>query len=346
MKNQNKITKISDRKNISSQILDDYFRIVPPDFFKTLHTYLFSKDIPDEDSMARHGLFESQINKLRGLFSAHVVELNKRFKKEFPNYLQYRLNERGIPKDRYNEFLNNVDKFVDLVMSDKVPLARIIEKTGVKEWNSFNTPYPLGNRYLRRFNMSADKIVSLIESFDPRYGKYKKRIKITDDSKNFCSSTFFDKKKNIVKVEIRNDINDFSKADDIIHEIGHALDMLEKADAGIDIEEIPKFEIEYSAIYFSHRFYPNIFSGSEQKLIRYNNLSGIASTLFEIDIFQNSDQDFDKVYARAVKRCYPMFKDTSDPFYVLYKRFILRPLGELTTNIIETELYLKEAKTP
>lgn len=345
MKNQNKIIKISDRKNRSSQILDDYFHIIPPDFFKTLHTYLFSRDIPDEDSMARHSLFESQINKLRGLFKAHVVELNKSFKKRFPNYLEYRLDEKGIPKDKYNEFLNNIDKFVDLVMSDNEPLAKIIEKTGVKEWNSFNTPYPLGNRYLRRFNKSTDEIVSLIDSFDPRYGKYKKRIRIIDGTKNSYSNTFFDKKENKVEVEIRNDVGDFSKADDLIHEIGHALDMLEKADAGIDTEEISKFEMEYSAIDFSHRFYPNIFSESEQKLIRYNNLSGIASTLFEIDVFQNPDQDFDKAYAKAIKRCYPMFKDASNPFYVLYKRFILRPIGELSTNIIETELYLKEAKT-
>lgn len=179
--------------------------------------------------------------------------------------------------------------------------------------------------------------------YDNRVSKYKKKIDIKLESERFYSGAYYDKNKAVVEIQLRKQPVDVYQTLNFVHELGHALDMLEIVDKGKNPHKLPKYSQELKADKFTHKFIKRHISDEHQKVIRYNELQMITSTLFEIDIFTNDQQDFDKAYARAINRCYPMTHQTKNPFYVLYKRFVFRPMGELMSSMTEVELYLKEA---
>lgn len=336
-----KVSKISDRKDKYAQILDDYLHIIHPDGFIKWHNLLFG-DVPLDEKKLRYEFVKQDINLLGDLFKERVKELNKMARgKGFTNYVEFILDFEGIPQDEYQSFIKKVNKFVSLVMKEDVPIKKLEEEN--PDWNIFNTPYPLGNRILRKNVKSFDETLEAIKKIDPRFGKYKSKIDFKSKGV-FYSLAHYNKAKKRVEISFRDQSTDYFFMMDTIHEVGHALDLLEKVEKGIDPYKLSKFEKEYSAIMFTHKIARNVFSEDQQKVIRYDELSMIASTLFEIDIFTNDHQDYDKAYARAINTCYLMTHQIDNPFYVIYKRFILRPLGELISSIIEVELYLKEAK--
>lgn len=324
------------------KILEEYFHIIPLDMFSVFYDFLFDERLTIEQKIANYEHLKTDIIRLKDLFKQKTMELNKIVQKQgYTNYVEASLSWNQIPKDKYKFFLDNIDNFVSLVMSKEEPVKVLLE--GEKNWNIFNTPYPLG------FQIPSDKFeipneaMDLISRYDQRLVKYKDRIDIIFDDEEFYSSAYYNKERNIAEIWMSKQQDDIYRTLDFVGLLGHALNVLELVDKGGDPHKIPKYLSKYKIIKYSMKFLESYVSENHQKFIRYNLLSTIAATLFEIDIFINPEQDFDKAYARAINRCYPMTHQTENPFYVFYKKFVLRPMGELMPGMVEMELYLKDA---
>lgn len=326
-----------------AQITDQFLNIVPPESFLTWHNYLFD-DVPVSVKKLRYRYLETDILKLKKLFKERIILLNKIAQKEgYENYIKWQMGLEEIPQKEFDVFFNqDIDRFISLVMSEKIPIMKLMKRE--KDWNIFNTPYPLGNQWLQdRFDL-PDEVLRLVSPYDKRLKKYRDKIDIKTNVKEFYSFSYLNKKKGVVEIGLRGGYSGTYQTLDFVHELGHALNQLEYYERGEDHYKLPKYQREENAIEFTHEFIKRNISSDHQKVLRYNELSTLAGILFEIDIFSNDKQDYDKAYAKAIERCFPMTKQKENPFYVLYKRFVVRPLGELTSSIVETELYLKDAK--
>jgi len=325
-----------------ARIMNEYFSIVPPDMFLTFHNFLFDENLTLAEKTQHFKQLEPEILKLTKLFKERVNELNRLVnKKDFKNYLEATLSWNEIPKKKYTSFLRNINKFVALVMNEKIPVQILMKEE--KDWNIFNTPYPLGNQWPNdRFEI-PNEVFGLLSGYDRRVMKYKDRLDIGYDKDVFYTSAKYKKEKNTVEIKITDRENDIYQVLSFVRAVGHAFDMLEIADAGGVPCKISAYLSKYSSMVYGYKFIKNNLSQNHQKVLRYNLLSNIASTLFEINVFTKEDVDYSKAYAQAINRCYPMTHQSENPFYIYYKRFLISPMGELVSTMIEMGLYLRDS---
>ena len=188
-------------------------------------------------------------------------------------------------------------------------------------------------------------ILELVSKYDPRVTKYREKIRIEykENRVGFGGRASYDNKEKIAKIFLRKEIDDLDKSLLFVHELGHALDFLECIEKELSHRYLSAYLEEYSAEKFIHEFIKKEIPDKVQRPIKYNWLSKLVYTLFEIDIFTNDQQDFEEAYARAVSRCYPLAHQKINPLFVFNERLITGPLGMLRSNLINVELYSKEA---
>jgi len=335
-----KITEYIKQSRKCSKLIREYFRLLPPESSSYMFRLVHSRNFSLKEREKNYKNLKLLIGQLEKNFKKRVVENNKNANfLGYPNYLEYILTSDIIPKESFSLFLKNIDRFVALVHKD-FPSTELVKK--VKKWTMLNIPFPDGNfAFSNKFKLPGE-VVNLISKYDPRMSKNKNRIEIKFSNDGFYSGANYVGNKDIVIIRLDKNLIDPYKTLTLVHELGHALDFLDCADKRIIPHTLPKYLQEYSAIEFTHSFIKREISKRRQKLIKYNLLSTLACTLFEIDIFTNDQQDFGKAYARAINRCYPMASQTKNPLYVFNKRFILRPLGMLIFHMVNMELYLKD----
>lgn len=343
--NMIKIKSVSGKDNTQySIILEEYFKLITPEEFYKWQNYIFDSKLSLKKRKRHYEFIESDIKALQKLFKKKTIELNKMAQeKGYKNYLDWRIDLDKIPLKKLDILLNqNVAKFVSLVIKDKIPMGILKDRN--KTWNKFNTPIPLGLQIPKINFAIPDEVISLISKYDPRIKKYKDKINIKLDTKEYRSSALFNKEKETVEIQVRKTPRqDIGRILAFVHELGHALDQLDKYKQGIDPHKLSKYEQEVEANKFMHKFIKRNISEQHQKVLRYNTLLGLSGTLFEINTFRNDQQDYAKAYAKAVRHCYPPTGQKSNPFYVLHNRLITSPLGELMSSIIEVSLYLRES---
>lgn len=282
------------------------------------------------------------IGQLGCLFKKHIIELNNLAKlMGYPNFLEYSLVLDTIPKQKLEEFLNNVDKFISIIHND--PLSIKLAKE-TKDWSILSIPAPDGTLFLKNMFDVPNQILELVSKYDPRVTKYREKIRIEykEDRVGFGGRTKYDNGEKVAKIFLKEDIVDLNKSLLFVHELGHALDFLECIEKKLSPHYFSAYLQEHSAEKFIHEFIKKEIPDKVQRRIRYDWLDTLTYTLFEIDIFTNDQQDFEEAYARAVNRCYPLAHQKINPLYVFNERFITRPLGMLLCNLINVELYLKE----
>lgn len=339
-----KTTNINEAHNKYTEILHEYFRIIPLHMLNPYQQSLFSDNLTKDQKNKNYELLKPRMSKLKTLFKERTLALNEKAHNEgFANYVEAYLSRNEIPREKYDWFLKNVDNFVSLVMSDDIPVKRLMEEE--KDWNMFNTPFPLGlPTPPDKFEIPA-QVYGLVAAYDTRADKYKDKIEIKYENEDLLGSAEYKTDKNIVEIRLKPNNGDINSTLGFVDDLGFAFNMLEAWDKGESPLDIPVYVSKYKALEYGMKFQKAYIIKKHQKVLRYNVLVGITMTLFQIDIFTNPNQDFDKAYARAINRCYPMAHQTENPFYVLDQNIILTPMWSLMSNMIEMELYLKDAQS-
>lgn len=155
-----------------------------------VHKLLFNTILDLQQRKNNYTKLVPLIERLKLMFKQIIVEKNKLANIEkFPNDLELYLAASGIPGNKYNYFLKNIDRFVKIVHTN-FPLTEQVQKLeeqGIKEWTELNAPYGEGFiRFSTPFH-SPNDIINLIAKYDTRLGKYKERIRIVEVDNDFFS---------------------------------------------------------------------------------------------------------------------------------------------------------------
>lgn len=335
-------------ENEGDQSVEKYFSD-PVGAFDYMFRLLHKSKLTLEERKDNYEKLKPLITRLTETFKFRVKEMNRRARFQgFENHIELTLASNGIRKKDFKSFLKNVDSFISLVQSD-FPATKI--NTRISDWSEVSVPAPeaLVNLHALpgfKSKNKKDGIIELISKYDPRMSKYKDRIKIKFGKPEdfYGSSARYVDKKKIARITVANYVDGLARDTTLVHEVGHALDMLECEENRVIYTTIDRFIKEYSAVEFEHKFVKRVVPERDQKLIRYNFLNGLFMVLFEIDIFTNDDQDFDEAYAKAINRCFPNARQDKNPLYVFDKDFFFRPLDGLLYCIAGIDMYLKDAK--
>lgn len=108
------------------------------------------------------------------------------------------------------------------------------------------------------------------------------------------------------------------------------------------IEAKSLFEIaSYNRRTNTEKVYVSKKNTTIQNAVNFARGIGYARTFFELEVYTNPNQNFDKMYARAFNRCFPKANQKKNPFYVLDYYLLGRPGGSITVSVAYAELLLK-----
>lgn len=312
--------------------------------FGEIKKFVFDENLELYKRKKKFGEFRTVIEELKREFREVIWQQNAIARlRGYPNYFMFFLAKNQIPASQYALFLKKIDTISIRVTKD-FPATEISKK--FKEWSYLNIPYPYGNlRFPDPFSSRSDIIEKVSEysvSFR-RYYKEEKRIHIVDGESIYYSCAKYLPVLNVVEVRISRDlINSTYRSLVFIHELGHAVAMLQEVDRGNNPNKLSIYHSEYKANKFVYKILRAYVDRKTQEVIRYNLLSDLAFALFQIEIYTDDKQNFDVAYARAINKCYPMARQKKNPFYVLNKDLIISPLEDLIDCMAFVEFYVKD----
>jgi hypothetical protein len=185
-----------------------------------------------------------------------------------------------------------------------------------------------------------DDIIKLIKKKAPEVAALLPKIEIQklDD---FYSSARYDKKKKKVVISIPLRRTSICGAFTFVHEIAHAVVMLDCVKKGVDISEESKYSRERDAHEVESKLMKKLFPKRIYDVWLADFLGNFVSTFFEYEVYNHPERNFDRAFARANNRCYPKANQRENPFYVLHSYFILRPGNSNMAAVAITELLLE-----
>src|SRR3972149_6131819 len=323
--------------------IEEYYAVVDPMEINKIRVDIYYPPKTLSQRKEAYKKHKKTILRLKPLFKK-VMRYHESIAKEqgFKDYVELILKSDGVEKNKVEHFFKNVD----VVIKDLNKNFPIPKNVPSWYWSKFNVPDPLDwvdrNKYL-----IPDDVYNMAEKMKPGIKKILDRIKIINDVDYLYphSSAKYEKNTKSVSINIAAGERRIYGLLSFVHELGHAISMLKLADRGLDLNKKRKFWHEKQAYKFKFEFEEKCLPEKTKNASRGEIFGNFLTAFFQYGIYTNSNQDFDKLYAEAINRCYPgKPKQKSNPFYVLENGLIYRPGGAITSSIVQAELLLKHSK--
>lgn len=332
-----KVIPFSKNQKDFSKALEDYWAIAAPEEIERIKIDIFypSKNLHQrKEAYQKH---KKTISLLKPGFKRIIIRHNQIAKSRgYENYWQYIAKVNGVPKKKQDRFLDNADLVIDQI-NKNLPLSNNLP---LWYWSKFNIPDALDLVDSKKYLIPHD-VYKMIKKIVPNFNKFIERIKVTRKT-DFSPATVFKKNTGTVVIKFlvgERRVYRIYGVLSFVHELGHAISMLNHADKGRDPYQKSRYWHEKQAYKFKFNFENKCLSKDVKYASRGEILNDFLSTFFEYDIYNNPNQNFDKVYTRTINRVYPeKSSQKSNPFYVLENGFVFRPCSTVTASIIQTEL--------
>jgi len=274
---------------------------------------------------------------LKPLFKQHVIELNKVAEKDgYKNRIDYMNERNGVPKEKFKLFLEKADEVIK-ILNRKFPELPL--EWADWYWSKYSIPDAPCLATQKKY-VIPDDIIKMIKKKAPEVAALLPKIKI-QKLKDFYSSARYDKKKKKVIISTPLWRTSVCGAFTFIHEISHAVVMLNYAKKGIDTSSKSKYWGEREAYKVESKLVKKLFSKKVYGAWLASFLDQISSALFEYEIYTRPERNFDRVFARVINHCYLKARQHENPFYVLYSCFVLRSGNSAMSAVAITELLLE-----
>lgn len=274
---------------------------------------------------------------LKPLFKRRVIELNKAAEKEgYKNYLEFAANCDGLPKEKFELFLRKVDQVIK-ELNQKFPEPP--PEWAGWYWSKYSIPDALYLVTKERYTI-PDDILKMVKKEAPEVAAILPKIEIRK-LEDFYPSARYDKKKRKVIISTPLRKTSISGALTFVHEISHAVVDFDCAKKGIDPVSKSKYWNEKEAYAVESKLIKKLFPKKIHEAWLAGFLGQFSSTLFEYEIYNHPERNFDRAFARANNRCYLKANQRENPFYVLHRYFIIHPGGVALASVAITELLLE-----
>ncbi|MGI5827553.1 MAG: hypothetical protein ACOX6V_00860 [Patescibacteria group bacterium] len=137
-------------------------------------------------------------------------------------------------------------------------------------------------------------------------------------------------------VSTRKDVNTLHQTLNLVHELGHIIGYFKHKNSN-------RYNSEKEAIKTVFLFLKSIseelFHASFIEV-----LNSIHHTLFEIEVYKNPNQDFDKLYLSLFNKCFWAAKEKENLMYLINFPIVTKPLTSLFYSLSYVELLLEMEK--
>ena len=317
--------------------VEDYFNTADMDKLKGILLDIFDLQKNLNQCKKAFATHKKTVLALKPLFKQFVLEQNNAAKKDgCKNYLEFAANCDGLPWEKFKLFLEKVDLVIkDLNQKFPEPPSEWADWY----WSKYSIPDAPYLVTKERYTV-PDDILKMIKKKAPEIATILPKIEI-QKLKDFYPSARYDKKKKKVIISTPFRRTGICGALTFVHEIAHAVVMLDYAKKGVDTLNKSKYWHEKKGLEVESGLVKKLFSKKihEAWLARF--LGSFCRTFFEYEIYNHPERNFDRAFARANNRCYLKANQCENPFYVLHRYFISRPGYSAMTSVAITELLLE-----
>jgi len=321
-----------------AKAISTYFSILPLDKLKSLRHKIISNSF--SYSKRKNALQESEtlLKQLEEPFLHLITARNKSAcQKGYKQYADLILANSQIPKSTYKHFTKNIDKAIDSIHKQLPKLPNL------PRWFYFQVNLPCFICQIPFFpKLTIPKeVIDVVGRKYPILHKFKNKIFVGFGDN---ARIRYYKEKDSFKITIHKTYNQRHQTIELIHELGHAITMLEDFKKGKDPLPNKRYEVEKSAINIQFNMLKSL-----SPIIFQAHLGSILNTfhqiLFELAVYDNPKQNLSQLYTEIFNRCFPEANQQNNRLYLLNEDIILKPLSSLPHVIAYTKLLLNKYKT-
>ena len=320
-----------------NRAIEDYYDVADMDELRDIGFDIFDSQKNLSQRKKTFAAHKKTVLALKPLFKRLVLERNKAVKKDgYRNYLEFAANYDRLPWEKFELFLERVDLAIK-ELNRKFP--KVPSEAVDWYWTEYNTPdapclvtkkkYSVPDDILETIKKKAPQVATIIPKIEIR--------KLTD----FHPNTWYDEKNKKVVIFVTSGKTSICGALSFLHEIGHAVVMLDCLEKGTNPMREGKYWNEERGYEMESKLIKKLFSKKIHEAWLASFLSSFSTSLFEHEIYSNPKQDFDKIYARIKNRCLLKANQHKNPFYVLHPYYINQPGNAALASVAITELLLE-----
>lgn len=308
------------------QALADYFSLFPLELIRPIN-----KEINNTEPSKRLQQWESYslpTKEIEKRFSKLIVQRKKYLLKKKKPLIEIFLRKFKIPRADYERFIENKEEIINFC-------NQILPNVGeLPDWFYSELNVPCFVCRVQNFPFkSIDEVLNFVFGKYPTLKRFKAKIRIVMGDK---TRTKYDKKDDCFLVSIDKSVNFRHRVIGLIHELGHVVIFLKDFQKRIDplakgryLEEKEVFKFELQILEeLSEALFKAIFA---------NVLLTIRRVIFEIELYENPNQDINKLYARTFNLCFPGANQKRNPFYILDESIVIAPFSSLPYAIAYAE---------
>jgi len=292
---------------------------------------------PTSDQKIYSGSIEERSKKWSSL-KLPVKKIERRFKElvktktqlakddGYSNYVEVRLNQYKISKRIYSDFLENIDKAIDYC-NQNLP-----QDSDLPDWfyAKFNLPCFICRMKTFPFE-SLDQVFNFVAKHYPILDKYKEKIQIEFTTEGPPNIRYI-KEMDHFRIILNKNDNLRHQSISLVHELSHTVSFLQDFKRNIDWVEPGKYQDEKEAYQIEFKFLQKASVDLYQARLG-DILLTFRRVLFEIEIYNQPEQDLAKLYAQTFNRCFKQAKQIANLLYVIDEGIVMRPLSNLSHAI-------------
>lgn len=309
----------------------DFYLTYPPSDQKRLRETIWSAS-PNKRELAWKNLripFKKIVEAFKKL-TIQRSQLTVRF--GFKSFLEYCLNLYQISNSDYKIFLTEIDKIIDYCNKQVLVTGNFSE--------DFFSEF--GNHcYLCALKSFPFKDLKEVENFlfSKNDDLKKFRSKISIKLGNY-SQVSYKKGSDTFGVTIEKAANLRHKSIDLIHELSHIVHRLELYEKGFLVEEKGAYYNERETAKIELNFLKQKYNPL-YKSVYGEFLKVFHKVLFEIELYQNPNQDLSRLYATTFNRCFKGANQKQNRSFILDEEIMQRPLSKLPHAVAQAMLIKK-----
>jgi len=307
-------------------------------------TKLFEQIIfnPTDDQKVLLGTIKERINKWENL-NLPIKKIEKRFKEltktkiqlakdeGYPNYIEMQQDEYNISKRTYDDFLKNIDKIIEYC-NQNLP-----QDNDLPNWFYSRLNLPCFICRIKTFPFkSLDQVFNFVARHYPILDKHKKKIQIEFTIQGPPNIRYV-KETDHFKILLCKNENLRHQSYYLIHELSHAISFFQNFERNVDWIEQGKYRREKEAYQVELKLLKKASPGLFQARLG-DILLTFRKVLFEIEIYNQPEQDLAKLYAQTFNRCFKRARQKTNPFYILDEGIAMKPLSNFSHAVAWVEI--------
>lgn len=318
------LNKITDKLSKSVNL---YLQILPIEKQLEINQKLHQEQLEDYNDYLSYLNLEYPEIKLKDLKKIFIEIATLRNElaaaQEFENFTDMSVKKYGMHGSQISEFLENspsvaknINKLLDL---GKIEL---FENTCL-------------TCQMQEFPFKKQKdVVSFFANNYDFLNKDLNRVKI---KKGEYSQMIYDKDDSQIAITINKNINNRHKLKDLFHEMCHVVNLLESLNADKSILNESKYLREKKAIEIESKISKKVSTDFHNAFL-FDSLLNMKEVFFEIKLYDNPNQDIDKLYADAHNKIFYKSDQKKNPVYLFNKDILFRPQYSLPHSFLFYEL--------